>query len=1121
MSIYANIDLETFKWVKSEVEQTLDQANQDLQEFISSENKDLLFGLLNHLHQVVGSLQMLEFKSLAQLFLESERLVEDFNTPDSRIRKASFVVLIDSAFAALKDAFARIEQGLPDNPIDVVELINQIRAQRGLEEVEISNLFSPMIDVFPEVNSQKALRDNVYIKRAVALRVYYQSFLLQWLRDSDNVAMDKIGTVVDKLLQMSTFSSVARLWWVTSAYVDYVKLNDLGNKAVHSRIFRQIDDRFRKLELQGESGLVSDPGEELIKIMLFYTGVGEKRSARMDEVSDAFELQNFFPALKVTNDSVSVEELRTNLVRLRDNDNLSLQSLRQKITHFFENEQQDSKELLAIIDQLDEFKALLKETDVSVVNDVVNATSDTMAAIRKGIVEPDDDTSFHLASAVMFIESSVLHPEEIDDGWRESGELKLSALRALISQEQLTPEMDGAHITTSERQALLDVVGNEVEENLKDIEEKLESFSAQPKQRELLNGIDVKIRQVRGALQVLGEQKVGLLLRMAEDQFMALEKGEVEATRPLTEALAIAIGTMEEYVKGLQAGRGNMDYLLDRSITDLEVAIGKKVSRDDVEDLLDNASGSLFSWLGNQSDFDLFTSLKASLRDLNSLARKTKLAEVEHLVREQNRLIDVISQEPAFLTDNITTNLQNNMASITEHIIQLYGTEETEQELADEAELAYKKSAIEGEDGGVLIHDEMDIQELGDEAPDLEQEILSSTEIGKKNAVDEGEVPIVDDAIFDVFIEESHEVLEQANLQYQNCQVDLNNRDAIRELRRAFHTLKGSARMVGLNNIGEVAWFSESLFNYVLDTEKPLNAEILGFARDSLDEFEDQLEQRYEFQHRIDTSEWSAKTEAVDLDSQAQTIAPIIEDVVDDTITSSVEELVEVPEQEVEEQILEDQVLELSEEPVSEEAVEEPAQDTELIDVASLDGDDQPLDVSIDQDVFDSDDDLSTSFSVLDNPEVRDVFMQEANANLAKIVEQLSIDPLFIKPDDVISISIHTLLGNARTMGLNDIADAFNLAELLCLEKHENETKLEVPERQAINDLVQAMQDSLETHQQEAPYFLRDQNVWSGVSDNLQSALDSQSSTVPEQDDKAQSIETFSLELDEMKTALS
>jgi len=867
MSIYSNIDLETFEWVKGEVELTLDSANTELQQFVTNDDKSVLYGLSNHLHQVVGSLQMLEMKSLSSLIMESELLVEDFSSPESTVGKSSFVVLLESAFKALKATFARIEKGMPENPIDVVELINQIRSVRGLEGIEISSLFSPMIEVFPEVNSKKALKDQVYIERAATLRTYYQSFFLQWLRNGEAQALDKMAMIIDKLLQMSTFGSVARLWWVASAYTDYVKHNDLDNRAVHGRIFRQIDDRFRKLEKQGESGLVRDPGEELIKIMLFYTGVGEKRTERMDEIVDAFKLHEYFPALKLQTETIGLQTLEQNLEQLRDGQELPLQLVRQMVSSYFETEQTDSSALTEIIDQLEAVEVTMDQHEVGIVGEVFSEAKRVFESIRSGLVERNEDSGFHLASAFMFVENSINNPDGVDQNWLQNGQLKRQALAALSNQDELTQAMDGAHLTGSERKALLDVVGSEVEENLKEIESKLEEFAADNSNRTALTGIDGKIRQVRGALQVLGEQKVGLLLKMAEEQFVALEEGEQEASQELVEALAISIGTMEEYVKGLQNERTGMDFLLDRSITDLEVAIGKKVSRGDVEDLLDNASDSLFSWLGNQSDFELFTNLKSSLRDLNILAKKTNLSDVELLVKEQDRLVDVISQEPAFLTDNITTNLQNNMASITEQIIDLYGTEETQEELDKEAEAAYKKSAIESDDeDAVRFHDDMDVAEIGEDMPDEADEEVSSTEKAKQHAADQTEPQEVDETILEIFIEESEEVLEEANKQYQLCKADPNDRDAIRELRRAFHTLKGSARMVGLNDAGEVAWFSESLFNYVLDTEKPLTDSILSFSREALDEFEKQVDEGYVNQHLIDVAAWGKKTELVNLD---------------------------------------------------------------------------------------------------------------------------------------------------------------------------------------------------------------------------------------------------------------
>ena len=77
--------------------------------------------------------------------------------------------------------------------------------------------------------------------------------------------------------------------------------------------------------------------------------------------------------------------------------------------------------------------------------------------------------------------------------------------------------------------------------------------------------------------------------------------------------------------------------------------------------------------------------------------------------------------------------------------------------------------------------------------------------------------PGADDEMLGVFLEESAEVISQARAAL--ARLDSPLRDAGNDLaevaavRRAFHTLKGSSRMVGLADFGEAAWACEQLYN--------------------------------------------------------------------------------------------------------------------------------------------------------------------------------------------------------------------------------------------------------------------------------------------------------------------
>lgn len=75
-----------------------------------------------------------------------------------------------------------------------------------------------------------------------------------------------------------------------------------------------------------------------------------------------------------------------------------------------------------------------------------------------------------------------------------------------------------------------------------------------------------------------------------------------------------------------------------------------------------------------------------------------------------------------------------------------------------------------------------------------------------------------DDDLQDVFLEEATEVLETLRLNLEISQLHPTSREPLTVMRRGFHTLKGSSRMVGLTDIGEVAWHVERAMNKWLES---------------------------------------------------------------------------------------------------------------------------------------------------------------------------------------------------------------------------------------------------------------------------------------------------------------
>lgn len=73
-----------------------------------------------------------------------------------------------------------------------------------------------------------------------------------------------------------------------------------------------------------------------------------------------------------------------------------------------------------------------------------------------------------------------------------------------------------------------------------------------------------------------------------------------------------------------------------------------------------------------------------------------------------------------------------------------------------------------------------------------------------------------DEDMLEVYLMEAEEVLSNTQNSLKVLSDDLNNNNEIANIRRYFHTLKGSGRMVGMIYLGEAAWIVEQTLNKVI-----------------------------------------------------------------------------------------------------------------------------------------------------------------------------------------------------------------------------------------------------------------------------------------------------------------
>ena len=88
----------------------------------------------------------------------------------------------------------------------------------------------------------------------------------------------------------------------------------------------------------------------------------------------------------------------------------------------------------------------------------------------------------------------------------------------------------------------------------------------------------------------------------------------------------------------------------------------------------------------------------------------------------------------------------------------------------------------------------------------------------------------IDDEIREVFLEEFAEEIDNLDRMLPAWRAQPDDMERLRPIRRVFHTLKGSGRLVGARTLGEFSWKIENMLNRVLDGSRPASPAVIAMV---------------------------------------------------------------------------------------------------------------------------------------------------------------------------------------------------------------------------------------------------------------------------------------------------
>ncbi|MFI9457383.1 Hpt domain-containing protein [Acinetobacter sp. NPDC052428] len=109
-----------------------------------------------------------------------------------------------------------------------------------------------------------------------------------------------------------------------------------------------------------------------------------------------------------------------------------------------------------------------------------------------------------------------------------------------------------------------------------------------------------------------------------------------------------------------------------------------------------------------------------------------------------------------------------------------------------------------------------------------------------------------DAEILEIFVEEIEEIFVELNALFPEWLSNPDHQENLKTIRRHFHTLKGSGRMVGAKSAGEMAWAVEDTLNRVLSGSIQLTPTVQKFAQAVLNVYQYALYPKFKHVQQFD-----------------------------------------------------------------------------------------------------------------------------------------------------------------------------------------------------------------------------------------------------------------------------
>ena len=794
-------DLSALAWVLEELRKSLEQAHKGLRRYLreaeASASADLedvepavLRNARQQLHGAVGALQLVNEAEGAQLLRASEAAVQRFVQRPQRA-DAKGVETIERASFALLDYLGRRLAGKPAPAVGLFPQLRALLELNGAERIHPADLW-PMDWRWRPIAPVGSVGHPV----DATMLADVERRMLGLVKTNSVEAAAGLSRAFDSAAisaRAGHHLAEATLWSIAAGFFEAwghgLIEPDLFVKRTGSRAMAALRAKVKSAEVEASERLAQD--------LLFFCAralpVDPARSPYLQSVWAGYQLRHeaagdYAEPRYGRHDPALIVQARKRIASAKEVWNGVAGAEPQRLANL--------TEAFSLVG--DSMRRLYPSGE-----DLAGALANAAEQCTRSGRAPAPQLAMEVATSLLYLEAA-LDDGELDQPDQGDRARALAQRIGAVAQghpaQPLDPWMEELYRRVSDRQTLGSVV-QELRNTLSEIERQVDQFFRSPAESGLLAAVPEQLNGMRGVFSVMTiAPAMQAVARMRADVEQLLHGEAPDPRAPATQAA----------FHRLAGNLGALGFLIDM------LSVQPQMTR------------QLFR-------FDMLNGVLSPVMGRSTMAPDVidRAQAIAEAVRRHEMPLALVSAELAELSRDAQVSDQPELAASLQSA-QVALAQAREAGAGHDTEDAAREHVAQAMDDFVATATSpMGLEPIG--LPLISRPMSLGPEEPRAEFVPTGLED--DDEMRGIFLEESTEVLAEAMAALETLHHAPSDLSAMTTVRRAFHTLKGSSRMVGFTAFGDAAWASEQLYNHVLAEQTPASADLRTYTSDALTYF--------------------------------------------------------------------------------------------------------------------------------------------------------------------------------------------------------------------------------------------------------------------------------------------